>query len=71
MSELLCYNTEFRAGTELYSEAFDPTILTLINHYHRYDTNTHLDDRPLTPAQLREVHFTRKVIRKKTEHYSL
>jgi len=67
MPELLCYKTEFRDGTEFYSEAFDPDDPTLIDRYPRYDTDTHLGDRPPTPTQQREVRFTRKASRKNSE----
>jgi hypothetical protein len=58
MPELLCYKTEFRDRTESSPEAFDPDNPTLIDRYPRYDTDTHLSDRPPTPTKQREVHFT-------------
>ena len=51
MPELLCYKTEFRDRTESSPEAFDPDDPTLIDRYPRYDTDTHLSDRPPTPTK--------------------
>ena len=65
MSELLCHKTKFIDRKESYSEAFYPTLM---DRYPRYDTDTHLGDIPPTPIQQREVHFTLKASRKKTEH---
>lgn len=66
MPEQLCYRTEFRDGTESYSEAFDPDDLTLLNRYPPYDTDSKLGDRPLMPIQQRQVRFKRKAKRKQT-----
>jgi len=63
MPELLFYKTEFRNGTESYTATFDPDDPTLIDRYLRYETDT-----LPTPTQQREVLFTRKASRKKTEH---
>lgn len=46
MSELMCYRTEYRDGTESYSEAFNPDDPTLLDRYPRYVTDTGLGDRP-------------------------
>jgi len=40
----------------------------LMDRYPRYDTDTHLGNRPPTPIQQREVCFTLNARRKKTEH---
>jgi hypothetical protein len=48
MPELLCYKTEFRDGTESYSEVFDTDDPTLSYRYPTYDTDTHLGDRSPT-----------------------
>jgi hypothetical protein len=44
MPALLCYKTEFRDGTESYSEAFDPDDSTLMGRYPTYDIDTDLGD---------------------------
>jgi hypothetical protein len=51
MAELLCYKTEFRDGSESYSEALDLDDPTIIDRYPRYDTDTHLVD-PTTRGSL-------------------
>ena len=68
MPELLCHKTKFIGGTESYSEAFDPTLM---DRYPRYDTDTHLGEIPPTLSKQREVRFTLKASRKKTEHASV
>ena len=68
MPELLCYKTEFRDGTESYSEAFDTDDPTLSYRYPTYDTDTHLGDRPPTPTQQQQVFIKRKASRKQTNH---
>jgi hypothetical protein len=65
MPELLYHKTKFIDGTESYSEAFNPTLK---DRHPRYDTDTNLCDTPPTPLQQREVRFTLKASRKKTEH---
>lgn len=71
MPELIGYKTEFRDGTELYSEAFDPNDPTLMGRYPKYDTDIHLGDQPPTPIQQRQVRFKRKASRNQTKHESL
>ena len=65
MPEPLYHKTKFIDGTESYSEAFNPTLM---DRYPRYDTDTNPCDIPPTPIQQREVRFTLKASRKKTEH---
>ena len=68
MPELLYYKTEFRDGTESYSEAFDTDDPTLSYHYPIYDTDTHLGDRPPMTTQQQQVFIKRKTSRKQSEH---
>jgi hypothetical protein len=68
MSELLCHNTKFIEGRDSYSEAFDPSQM---ERYRRYDTDTHLGDRPPTQIQQRDFRFILKASRKKTGHTSV
>jgi len=66
--ELLYYKTEFRGGTESYSEAFDIDDPTLPYRYPTYDTDKDLDDRPPTPTK-QQVRFKRKTSKKQTEYW--
>ena len=65
MPEPLYHKTKFIDGTESYSEAFNPTLM---DRYPRYDNDTNRGDIPPTSIQQREVRFTLKASRKKTEH---
>ena len=71
MPELLCHKTEFIDGTESYSEIYYPDDPTLMDCYPRYDMDKNLGDRSPTPIQQREVPYTLKARRKKTEHASV
>ena len=51
MPELRGNKTEFRDGTESYSDVLDPDDPTPMNRYPKYDTYTDLGDRPPTPTQ--------------------
>jgi len=67
MAELLYYKTEFRDGTESYSEDFDSDDPALMDRYPTYDTDTHRGDRPPTRTQQRQVRFKRNASRKQSE----
>jgi hypothetical protein len=64
----LCYKTEFRDGTESYSETFDSDDPTPPYRYPTYDKDTYIGDRQPTPTQQRQVRFKRKASRKETEY---
>ena len=51
MPELLYYKTEFRDGTESFSEDFNSDDRALMDRYPTYDTDTHRGDRPPTRTQ--------------------